>query len=63
MPDELRVFGYIHGMLRSPGYLRTYAPFLQIGFSRISPKPTASCAGLKWIWGMWSNTVLTDRAD
>ena len=35
LPDELRVFDYIYGVLHSPDYRRTYAQFLKIDFPRI----------------------------
>jgi hypothetical protein len=40
LPDELRVFDYIYGVLHSPDYRRTYAQFLKIDFPRI-PYPAS----------------------
>jgi hypothetical protein len=40
IPDELRVFDYIYGVLHSPDYRRTYAQFLKIDFPRI-PYPAS----------------------
>ena len=40
LPDELRVFGYIYGVLHSPDYRATYAQFLKIDFPRI-PYPAS----------------------
>ena len=40
LPDELRVFDYIYGVLHSPEYRRTYAQFLKIDFPRI-PYPVS----------------------
>jgi hypothetical protein len=40
LPDELRVFDYIYGVLHSPDYRRTYAQFLKIDFPRI-PNPAS----------------------
>ncbi len=41
VPDELRVFDYIYGVLHSPDYRRTYAQFLKIDFPRI-PFPASA---------------------
>ena len=40
IPDELRVFDYIYGVLHSLDYRRTYAQFLKIDFPRI-PYPAS----------------------
>ncbi len=40
LPDELRVFDYIYGVLHSPDYRRAYAQFLKIDFPRI-PYPAS----------------------
>jgi Type ISP C-terminal specificity domain/N-6 DNA Methylase len=40
IPDELRVFDYIYGVLHSPDYRRIYAQFLKIDFPRI-PYPAS----------------------
>jgi Type ISP C-terminal specificity domain len=40
LPDELKVFDYIYGVLHSPDYRRTYAQFLKIDFPRI-PYPAS----------------------
>ncbi len=40
IPDELRVFDYIYGVLHSPDYRRTYAQLLKIDFPRI-PYPAS----------------------
>ncbi|WP_397580908.1 type ISP restriction/modification enzyme [Sphingorhabdus sp.] len=40
LPDELRVFDYIYGVLHAPDYRATYAQFLKIDFPRI-PYPTS----------------------
>jgi hypothetical protein len=40
LPDELRVFDYIYGVLHSPDYRETYAQFLKIDFPRI-PYPAS----------------------
>lgn len=40
LPDELRVFDYIYGVLHSPDYRATYAQFLKIDFPRI-PYPAS----------------------
>jgi Type ISP C-terminal specificity domain/N-6 DNA Methylase len=40
IPDELRVFDYIYGVLHSPDYRATYAQFLKIDFPRI-PYPAS----------------------
>ncbi|MEP7351510.1 MAG: type ISP restriction/modification enzyme [Sphingorhabdus sp.] len=40
LPDELKVFDYIYGVLHSPDYRRTYAQFWKIDFPRI-PYPAS----------------------
>ena len=40
LPDELRVFDYIYGVLHSPDYRATYAQFLKIDFPRIPYPPS-----------------------